>query len=126
MWPDVEAFVCDWLADLGHVCTWYPDPEDFESLLPIIVVNRTGGGSPDGLSDVALVTIAVTASSRAESWTVMGRIRDRVRGASRGFDTDAALVDAVTEQVGPQQVPQLNPDHREVQMTFQVVCRPNR
>ena len=125
-WPDVEALVCDWFEDLGVVRTWYPEPDEIEGLLPLIIVQRTGGGSPDGVQDVALVTIAVTAGTRAESWQVMGRIRDRVREASRGFETDAALIDAVAEQVGPQQVPQLNPDQREVQMTFQVVCRPNR
>lgn len=126
IWPDVEAAVCDWLADLGTVRTWYPHPDDLEPMLPLIMVQRTGGGSPDGLQDVALVVIAVTDTTRAESWALMGRIRDRVRDASRGFDSAAALVDAVSEQVGPQQIPQLNPDHREVQMTFQVICRPHR
>ena len=125
-WPDVEALVCDWFEDLGVVRTWYPEPDEIEGLLPLIIVQRTGGGSPDGHQDVALVTIAVTAQSRAASWALMGRIRDRVRDASHGLETDAALVDAVVEQVGPQQIPQLNPDHREVQMTFQVACRPNR
>jgi len=126
MWPDVEAVVCDWLNDLGSVMTVYPDSEHFDSLLPVVVVNRTGGGSPDGIQDVALVTIAVTDDTRADSWRVMGLIRDRVRDAKRGFEHPDCIVDAVAEQTGPQQIPQLNPDHREVQMTFQVIVRPNR
>lgn len=126
MWPDIEAVVCDWLEDLGHVCTWYPDADKFESLLPVIMVNRTGGGSPDGIQDIALVTIAVTDDSRADSWRVMGMVRDRVRESSHGFEHPGCIVDAVAEQVGPQQIPQLNPDHREVQMTFQITARPDR
>lgn len=124
MWPDVEAIACDWLADIGYVCTWYPD--DLDSHLPVIMIQRTGGGSPDGIQDVAMVTIAVTDDSRADSWRVMGKIRDRVREAAHGFDHPDCIVDAVAEQVGPQQIPQLNPDHREVQMSFQIICRPNR
>lgn len=125
-WPDVEALVCDWLDDLGHVVTWYPNPDVFDSLLPVIMVQRVGGGSPDGIQDVALVAISVTDDSRSDSWAKMGEIRDRVREAARGFDSSSALIDQVSEQVGPQQIPQLAADHREVQMSFQVIVRPNR
>lgn len=125
MWPDVEDLVCDWFEDLGVVRTWYPPAGEVEALLPLIIVQRTGGGSPDGLQDVALVTVAVTASSRAESWQLMCRIRERIRDADGG-EFLLGLVDETAEQVGPQTVPQLNPDQREVQMTFQIVVRPHR
>lgn len=125
-WPDVEAIVCDLLEPFGHVCTWYPDSENFESLLPIVMVQRTGGGSPDGIVDDAIVTVAVTDDSRADSWQTMGKVRQAIRAARNGFDHPDAIVTGCAEQVGPQQIPQLNPDHREVQMTFQIVCRPNR
>lgn len=125
-WPDVEAVVCDYLSGFGHVCTWYPDPSVFESLLPIIMVQRTGGGSPDRVLDVALVTVAVTAGSRSDSWATMGKVRRAIRAAHAGFEHPGAVVVECAEQVGPQQIPQLNPDHREVQMSFQITTRANR
>jgi hypothetical protein len=131
-WPDVEDLMCTYFERFGHTCTEYPDEHDedgqplFDNLLPIIVINRGGGGSPDGIVDVAIVQVAVTAASRAESWRVMNTgIRRAVKAAEHGCTIDGYTIVEMSEVVGPQQLPSLNPDHREVQLEFQVnVQRP--
>ncbi|MDG3012458.1 hypothetical protein G4X40_20165 [Rhodococcus sp. D2-41] len=122
-WADLEALMCTYLDRFGNTCTEYPDPSVFESMLPVVLVQRAGGGSPDGIVDVAPMVVAVTATTRAQSWQVMNQVRRAVKAAEHGCVIDDQVVIEMAEQVGPQEIPQLNPDQREVQMTFHVAAR---
>lgn len=129
-WPDTEDLLCTYFDRFGHTCTSYPPPEDtdgqelFESLLPVIKIERYGGGSPDGIADIAIVDIEVTAESRSQSWTVMNSgVRRAVKAAEHGCTIDGVTVIEMSEQVGPQTIPNLNLDHRAVRLTIQVVVQ---
>lgn len=129
-WPDVEDLMCTYLDRFGHTCTETPPAEDefgaplFESLLPVIVIERSGGGTPNGAIDVAMIHISVTNSTRSGSWAVMNNgVRRAVSAAENGAVIDDYVIVGMSEEVGPQMIPGLNPDTRTVQLAFQVVVQ---
>lgn len=110
-----------------YACTWLP--ENYADRLPIIRVYRGGGAADAGvLKDPASVQVAAIARTRAESWELIEFCRQwlltyRDGGTVVRADGSRTLIDKVGELVGPQQVPELNPDYRLVPLTFSVVCR---
>ncbi|WP_227979983.1 hypothetical protein [Nocardia spumae] len=107
--------------------TWLPD--DYAAHLPLVRVYRGGGAADSGvLRDPASVQVACIADTRAESWELMEFCRMWLLSYSRGGtvvreDGSKTLVDCIEELVGPQMLPELNPDVRLVPLTFRVVCR---
>src|SRR5690606_31292455 len=98
-----------------------------DSGIPVVRVYR-GGGTEHGLFDSAAVQIAVIAATRADSWAVMEYLRQIMLSYERGGpvrreDGSITMLASVDEIVGPQQLPELNPDHRLVPATFRVECR---
>ncbi|MEV0357106.1 hypothetical protein AB0H71_13695 [Nocardia sp. NPDC050697] len=108
--------------------TWLPD--DYKDRLPLLRVYRGGGAADTGvLRDPAAVQVAAIADTREESWQVMEYCRQWLLSYRHGgtvvrADGSKTLVDCIEELVGPQQLPELNPDKRLVPLTFRVVCRP--
>lgn len=135
-YPDRELVVLDLvqkyldlLTPQGLACTWLPDnvTELVDSGIPVVRVYR-GGGTEHGLFDAAAVQIAVIANTRADSWAVMEYLRQIMLSYERGGpvrreDGSITMLASVDEIVGPQQLPELNPDHRLVPATFRVECR---
>lgn len=128
-WPDVEDLLCSYFARFGHTCTWWPPDKDengqplFETLLPILMIQRTGGASMDGLLDVAVVQVSAVGATRAQSWAAVGQVRRAVKAAENGTVIGGVTITEMGEVVGPQQIPGLNPDHREVPLTIQVIVQ---
>ncbi|AHH20854.1 hypothetical protein NONO_c60780 [Nocardia nova SH22a] len=108
-------------------CTWLP--ANYRDVLPVIRVYRGGGAADTGaLADPASVQVAAIAATRAASWELMEYCRQWLLSYQSGgtvyrADGTSTLIDSVAEMVGPQQIPELNPDDRMVPLTFRVVCR---
>jgi hypothetical protein len=113
-----------------YACTWLPS--DYRDRLPVIRVYRGGGATDVGsLRDPASVQVAVIAATRAASWELMEYCRQWLLSYQSGgtvyrADGSKTLIDTVEEMVGPQQLPELNPDDRMVPLTFRVICRRQR
>lgn len=111
-------------------CTWLP--ADYAQRLPVVRVYRGGGAGDVGvMSDPAAVQVAVIADTRAESWQLLEYCRQWLLSFAHGgtvirADDSTTLIDCVEELVGPQQLPELNPDKRLVPLTFRVACRKPR
>ncbi|WP_029932513.1 phage tail termination protein [Nocardia otitidiscaviarum] len=134
--PDSELLVmdlCQTFLDLctpqGTAVTWISKEHIAmaDAGTPIVRVYRSGPGA-DGLWDPAAVQVAVLASTRADSWAVMEYLRQILLSYEHGglverADSSTTAVTTITEMVGPQQLPELNPDHRMVPATFRVECR---
>lgn len=104
-------------------------PANYGDLLPILRIYRGGGAADVGiLQDPASVQLAAIADTREDSWALMEFCRQwllsyRKGGTVHRKDGSKTLIDCVEELVGPQLVPELNPDKRMVPLTFRVVCR---
>lgn len=138
-YPDRELLLCDLLQkylDLctptGLACTWLP--ADYSAQVdagtPMVRVYRGGLGA-DGQWDAAAMQVAVIASTRADSWALLEYLRQILLSFDRGgkvrrADGEINTVTSIGELVGPQQIPELNPDFRMVSLTFRVECRRDR
>ncbi|WP_328439111.1 phage tail termination protein [Nocardia puris] len=134
--PDRELVVMDLVqtylnlcTPAGLACTWLPDNVNalVDAGTPVVRVYRGGLGA-DGLWDAAAVQLGVIAATRADSWSVMEYLRQIMLsyehgGPVRREDGSITMLQSVSEIVGPQQLPELNPDHRLVPATFRVECR---
>lgn len=109
-------------------CTWLPD--DFASRLPLVRVYRGGGAAEAStMKDPANVQVATIGATRADSWQLAEYCRQWLLSYAKGGtvthpDGSKTLIDCVEEWIGPQQLPELNPDSRLVPLTYRVVCRP--
>lgn len=107
-------------------------PADYASRLPMVRVFRGGGAAAPGImADPASVQVAAIADTRAESWELIEFCRQWLLSYANGgtvvrADNSTTLVDSVGELIGPQLMPELNPDKRLVPLTFRVVCRKPR
>ncbi len=120
--PDAEIVLLALLDDLGWTCTALPDPAEWPALMPIIAVNRIGGGCRDGITDRALMSVVVVADTRAKAWASAHQVRERILSAGA---TKAAgvLIDYTDEEVGNTQEPDLNSDNRFVESTYWISFR---
>ncbi|MBF6328733.1 hypothetical protein [Nocardia transvalensis] len=135
-WPDRELVVLDLVQtylDLvtprGLAVTWLLD-EHFaliDSGVTVVRVYR-GGLNAVGQWDPAAVQLGVISKTRADSWAVMEYLRQMMLSYSHGgpvrrADGSITEVACIEETGGPQQLPELNPDHRLVPATFNVECK---
>ncbi|WP_433568059.1 hypothetical protein ACQP1O_43225 (plasmid) [Nocardia sp. CA-151230] len=110
--------------------SWLPD--DYASHLPLVRVFRGGGAAAAGvMADPASVQVATIAETRAESWELAEFCRQWLLSYYRGGtvireDGSKTLVDCIEELIGPQLMPELNPDDRLVPLTYRVICRKPR
>lgn len=134
--PDREELVMDLVQTYLNLCTpagtacTFLTPEIVAAVdtgAPAVRVYRGGLGA-NGQWDAAAVQVAVIAATRADSWAVMEYLRQVLLSFERGglvsrADGSKTAVACITEMVGPQQIPELNPDHRMVPATFYVEVR---
>ncbi|WP_280481620.1 hypothetical protein [Nocardia cyriacigeorgica] len=126
---DLAQTFLDMLTPQGVAVQWLTKDhtELVDSGVPVVRVYRGGMGA-DGLYDPAAVQLGVIAQTRADSWAVMEYLRQILLSYQRGGyvrreDGSLTAISSVSEIVGPQQLPELNPDHRLVPCTFRVECR---
>lgn len=120
-YPDAEAVMCDLLEPIAPTCTFLPD--GWEDELPMVQVNRVGGGIDlDDVTDTARLQVAVFADDRAQAWALASRIREAVTH-SGGTAPGGVLIDSGTEAIAGQQVPDIDPDDRRVISTYNLEFR---
>lgn len=120
-YPDAEAVMCALLEPIAPTCTFLPD--DWEENLPVIQVNRVGGGvDVDDVTDTARLQVAVWAGDRATVWALAARIRGAVT-QSGGTAPGGILIDRGSEAIAGQQVPDIDPDDSRVISTFHLEFR---
>jgi hypothetical protein len=108
-------------------CTFLP--ANYRDVLPILRIHRTGGASDvNAITDPAVVQVAAIAETRADSWELLEYCRQwlltyRDGGTVVRANGSHTVIDKVEELVGPQQLPELNPDFRMVPFQFRVTCR---
>lgn len=137
-WPDRELVVMDLLQPFLDLLTpqgeavryrsqGYDDDVEAGGLL--VRVYRGGGAAdPACLRDPASVQLAAITQSRQMSGDVIEYCRQIMLSYQSGgpvhmADDTFVEVDAVWEIMGPQEVPEDNPDERIVPLTFGVECR---
>lgn len=135
-WPDREEVVMDLvqtyldlLTPQGKAVTFLTQEDGalIDSGVPVVRVFR-GGLNADGLWDPAAVQLGVIAQTRKDSWDVMEYLRQILLsfehgGPVRRADGSITLLTEVSEMGGPQQLPELDFEHRLVLGTFNVECR---
>jgi hypothetical protein len=135
-WPDRELVMCDLvqkyldlLTPQGVAVTWLLDDHFalVDSGVPVAWIYR-GGLSSEGLWDPAAVQLRVITATRADSWKLLEYLRQMLLsyehgGPVRREDGSITQVASIEEMDGPQQVPEIEPDHRLVSATFNVECR---
>ncbi|MEV0367509.1 phage tail termination protein [Nocardia fusca] len=135
-YPDAELVVLDlaqtyldMLTPAGMAVSYLTadHTELVDSGTPVVRVYR-GGTAENRLFDPAAVQLGVIARTRRDSWEVLEYLRQVLRsfksgGAVRREDGSLTMIQSVSEIVGPQQLPELNPDHRLVPATFRVTFR---
>lgn len=126
---DLTRRFLDMLTPQGVAVTWLTDEHTamVNAGVPVVRVYR-GGMAADGLFDPAAVQLGVIASTRRDSWAVLEYLRQVLLsfahgGAVRRADDSISMIQSCSEVVGPQQLPELNPDHRLVPATFRIVTR---
>lgn len=118
VWPDVEAGLLDYLADLAPGSN--STPSDLQTRLPWIRVRRVGG-SDDGVTDTAQVDVEVFHSSRAKAYALASAVRERLRG--RPPEGPGFLVDRVDTVLAPFEIENPNPNVTRFYSSFRLTTR---
>lgn len=119
--PDAENVMCDLLDPIAPASTWLGD--GWEKNLPQIQVNRIGGGlDPDEVTDTARLQVAVYAVNRAAAQKLNTLVRNAIRDAAN-TEVGGVQIDATSEAIAGQQIPDKNPDDRRVISTYTLAFR---
>jgi hypothetical protein len=127
LWPDVHSILFLLFADLCDNVISPPRPEDYQDLMPLILVRRLGG-SDDRITDTARVDVEVYVSEDPEAgggWQVAfdlaGRCQQRL--LNRPHITSAGRIDTVTTESSPAQIPHDDQAVRLVAATYRISFR---
>ncbi|KOU62039.1 hypothetical protein ADK57_25715 [Streptomyces sp. MMG1533] len=121
---DIEAELVAWLASGLDVRVLTDLPADLGEVLPVIQIQRTGGGD-DGLRlDRAFVDIDVYAASRQAASQLMSQTRSLLLTQLRGAVTAAAVFTSARTIAAPTWRPYENPNLRRFGATFEIFCHP--
>jgi hypothetical protein len=131
--PDVEVVLMEYLSDLGYTVT--STPSDLADRLPVLRIQRVGGGSDED-TDRPRVTIQafVAASSVAPraAQQLSGQVRDRLVNNNGGWvsgpllteqGVSGVLLDEVSHDSGPIEYPWPDPAIRVAQSIFTLTIR---
>jgi hypothetical protein len=121
--PDVERVVADAFADVAtsaaaEVVTVLP--ADLQSALPIIRVRRLGGGD-DRWTDRPRVDVEVYGPSREVAKPLALSLQARL--LSFPIATGHGVIDRVSTEVGPQEIPYTDQDIRLFPATYRLSLR---
>lgn len=122
--PDLEQVVEDVAAPYGYACKF--TPEDFDQRLDageaVILVARVGG-TDDGITDKALIQVAVWGGTRPIAWGVAQNVAGAIRALQYGGQVGSVFIDTTSTAVGRIQVPDQEPDDRRVIAVYQFDAR---
>lgn len=122
--PDLEQAMEDVAAPFGYACKYLP--EDFDARLEagqaVILVARVGG-TDDGVTDRALIQVAVYGVDRATAWDTSRAIQTSVQALQWGGQVGDVYVDTTSTATGRVQIPDVDPDDRRVIAVYQVSAR---
>ena len=122
--PDLEQVAEDLCAPYGYACKFLP--EDFDQRLEagqaVILVARVGG-KDDGVTDRALIQVAVYGGDRATAWDTSRAIQTSILALQWGGQVGDVFVDSTSTAAGRIQVPDVDPDDRRVITIYQVDAR---
>lgn len=123
--PDAEKVFRDLYTPLAHTVTVF-DPS-FER--PVILVQRVGG-SDDGFTDYARMSVTVFADTREEAWALAGEVRETTLAHSGkrvgGPAPLGIVIDKVGNDTGPRQVRERDPDQKAIPLQFRAAFRKTR
>ena len=122
--PDLEQVAEDLAAPYGYACKFLP--EDFDARLEsgqaVILVARVGG-KDDGVTDRALIQVAVYGKDRPTAWDTSRAIQTSILALQWGGQVGDVFVDSTSTAAGRIQVPDVDPDDRRVITIYQVDAR---
>ncbi|MFI9204037.1 hypothetical protein [Streptomyces sp. NPDC053048] len=122
MWPDAEAALVAWLTPhLGvRVCT--ETPADLDHAVPLLRLQRIGGGDDGFRLDLAVVDIDAFAATRAEAAGLAARTRGALLGKLPGAiaPTAAAAFTAASTVSAPAWRPWENPAVTRIGATYAI------
>ncbi len=116
-YPNVEAVLCDLLADLAPTVT-FRDPEREP---PYVFVRRTGG-SEDGVTDRPTVRVEVLHHSYAGAQELTNLVRQRILSAGC-TNVNGVLIDTTDEITAHQVYQYFDPDDRNITSTYRLSFR---
>lgn len=121
---DVEAELVAWLTDQLNERTLTDLPANLVDALPVVQIQRVGGGDDGVRLDRAFVDVDVYAVSRQAASTLMGQTRSLLLTGLRGTVTTAAVFTSARTISAPAWRPYENPGLRRFGATFEIFCHP--
>lgn len=121
---DVEAELVAWLTDQLDERTLTDLPANLVDALPVVQIQRVGGGDDGVRLDRAFVDVDVYAVSRQAASTLMGQTRSLLLTGLRGTVTTAAVFTSARTISAPAWRPYENPGLRRFGATFEIFCHP--
>lgn len=122
--PDTEQVAEDICAPFGYACKFLP--EDFDTRLEageaVILVARVGG-TDDGVTDRALIQVAVYGIDRPTAWDTSRAIQTSIMALQYGGQVGDVYVDTTATAAGRIQVPDVDPDDRRVITIYRIDTR---
>ena len=121
---DVEAELVAWLTSRLDERTLTDLPANLVDVLPVVQIQRSGGGDDGIRLDRAFVDIDVYAASRQAASTLMSQTRSLLLTGLRGTVTTAAVFTSARTISAPSWRPYENPGLRRFGATFEIFCHP--
>lgn len=116
--PDIEAALISLLGDLATCGT--VTPANLDTSLPFIRIMRYGGAD-DLISDSSRVDIDAFESTRELSYQLGEAVRQRI--LSFPFSLTGCVIDKVTSNTGPMEIPWGDANVRRRNASYTVICR---
>ena len=104
-YADVEDLLVDWLKAKGWVNVVTEEPGNLHLVMPLLVVNRYGGGDDMIAIDKANVDIDCYASTAVTAKAGIETVRRQVRTQLSGHAASGAVVARVETISGPTRLP---------------------
>jgi len=119
---DVEAELVAWLTDRLEERTLTDLPANLVDVLPVVQIQRVGGGDDGIRLDRAFVDIDVYAASRQAASQLMSQTRSLLLTGLRGTVTATAVFTSARTITAPAWRDYENPNLRRVGATFEIFC----
>lgn len=121
---DVEAELVAWLTDRLDERTLTDLPANLGDVLPVVRIQRAGGGDDGIRLDRAFVDVDAYAATRQAASALMSRARSLLLTELRGTVTAAAIFTSARTVSAPAWRPYENPGLRRFGATFEIFCHP--
>lgn len=123
-WPDIEVELVAWLGEGLSVLVTAELSNALLDELPVVQVQRVGGGDDHFRVDRALVDVDVYAATRAEASGLARQVRDVLVAGLPGVRTEAAVFGRVSTESAPAWRPYDNSGLRRLGATYSIFFHP--